>query len=150
METKNKKGFTLVELLVVIAIIGILSTVAVVNLNSSRKKAKETAALQSIASYTTAAILCDHEEGAILNNPYPSGSYVGGNVCSIDIGVDWPELGELPEEYDYIIALDGPGSGGSYNDGVWIFLMDDAQNVLTEVVCEQSFSGRGDGCRIGW
>lgn len=35
---KNNKGFTLVELLVVIAIIGVLSAVAVVNLNSAREK----------------------------------------------------------------------------------------------------------------
>ena len=38
-------GFTLVELLVVIAIIGILSSVAVINLNSARDKAKEAAVL---------------------------------------------------------------------------------------------------------
>ena len=33
----NKKGFTLIELLVVIAIIGLLSTLAVVALNSAQK-----------------------------------------------------------------------------------------------------------------
>ena len=38
---KNKKGFTLIELLVVIAIIGLLSSLAVVNLNSARGKARD-------------------------------------------------------------------------------------------------------------
>jgi prepilin-type N-terminal cleavage/methylation domain-containing protein len=39
---KNKqKGFTLIELLVVIAIIGLLSTLAVVSLNSARQKARD-------------------------------------------------------------------------------------------------------------
>ena len=37
----NKKGFTLIELLVVIAIIGMLSSLAVVSLNSARNKAKD-------------------------------------------------------------------------------------------------------------
>ena len=36
-----KKGFTLIELLVVIAIIGILSTVVLTSLNSSRDKAND-------------------------------------------------------------------------------------------------------------
>ena len=38
---KNQKGFTLIELLVVIAIIGLLSTLAVVSLNSARIKARD-------------------------------------------------------------------------------------------------------------
>ena len=37
----NKKGFSLIELLVVIAIIGLLSSLAVVNLNSARGKARD-------------------------------------------------------------------------------------------------------------
>ncbi|MCX6785799.1 MAG: type II secretion system protein [Candidatus Komeilibacteria bacterium] len=38
---RNRKGFTLIELLVVIAIIGLLSSLAVVNLNSARGKARD-------------------------------------------------------------------------------------------------------------
>ena len=38
---KNQKGFTLIELLVVIAIIGILSSVVLVGVNSTRTKAKD-------------------------------------------------------------------------------------------------------------
>ncbi|MCB9802858.1 prepilin-type N-terminal cleavage/methylation domain-containing protein [Candidatus Nomurabacteria bacterium] len=51
---KNQKGFTLVELLVVIAIIGILSSVAVVNLNSARSKAKVAAVKGSLAGLAAA------------------------------------------------------------------------------------------------
>ncbi|MBU0707788.1 prepilin-type N-terminal cleavage/methylation domain-containing protein [Patescibacteria group bacterium] len=38
---KNKKGFTLIELLVVIAIIGLLSTLAIVSLNTAREKSRD-------------------------------------------------------------------------------------------------------------
>ena len=55
---KNKKGFTLVELLVVIAIIGILSSVAVVNLNSARDKAKEAAVLGMFDQIQKEILLC--------------------------------------------------------------------------------------------
>jgi len=62
---KNKQGFTLVELLVVIAIIGILSTVAIVNLNSARDKARQASAQAALSQITSAAILC-HEDGQEL------------------------------------------------------------------------------------
>jgi prepilin-type N-terminal cleavage/methylation domain-containing protein len=51
-------GFTLVELLVVIAIIGILSSVAVINLNSARDKAKEAAVLGWLDSIQAEILLC--------------------------------------------------------------------------------------------
>jgi len=41
MFIRKQKGFTLIELLVVIAIIGLLSTLAVVSLNSAREKARD-------------------------------------------------------------------------------------------------------------
>ena len=43
-----KKGFTLIELLMVIAIIGVISSVLMVNLNSSKTKAKDTVRLQNL------------------------------------------------------------------------------------------------------
>ncbi len=44
----SRRAFTLVELLVVISIIGLLSTIAVVSLNSSRSKARDTKRLADI------------------------------------------------------------------------------------------------------
>jgi type II secretion system protein G len=45
----NKKGFTLIELIVVIAIIGILSAVVIVNISSSRSKARDAKRISDIA-----------------------------------------------------------------------------------------------------
>ena len=47
MHTKQE-GFTLIELLVVIAIIGLLSTMAVVSLNSARAKARDAKRLSDV------------------------------------------------------------------------------------------------------
>jgi len=50
----NKKGFTLIELLVVIAIIGLLSTLAVVALNSARQKSRDSKRVADIKQIQTA------------------------------------------------------------------------------------------------
>ncbi len=51
---KNRKGFTLVELLVVIAIIGLLSTLAVISLNSAREKARDATRISDVRQLQTA------------------------------------------------------------------------------------------------
>lgn len=50
----NKKGFTLIELLVVIAIIGLLSTLAVVALNSARAKSRDSKRVADVKQVQTA------------------------------------------------------------------------------------------------
>ena len=63
----RKKGFTLIELLVVIAIIGLLSTLAVVALNSSRLKARDAKRVADVKQIQTALELYFNDQSA-----YPS------------------------------------------------------------------------------
>ncbi|MBT7553331.1 type II secretion system protein [bacterium] len=105
---KNKKGFTLVELLVVIAIIGILSSVAVVNLNSARSRAKEAAVLGWLDQVNAEILLCLDNGVAMrcVDDRDPTGTDLcgdlqdfpsagepvcfGSNVLWIDVGTKYP------------------------------------------------------------
>lgn len=51
---RKNKGFTLIELLVVIAIIGLLSTLAIVALNTARQKSRDAARVSNIKQIQTA------------------------------------------------------------------------------------------------
>jgi len=66
---KNNKGFTLIELLVVIAIIGLLSTLAVVALNSARQKSRDSKRVADMKQVQTALELYFADE-----NGYPDDS----------------------------------------------------------------------------
>jgi len=73
-------GFTLVELLVVIAIIGILSSFAVVSLNSARMKARDALRKGDMAQIRTALNLYYDDNGRYpicSTNWEPSDSYFG-------------------------------------------------------------------------
>ena len=58
----NKKGFTLIELLVVIAIIGLLTTLAVVALDSARTKSRDAKRVTDIKQVQTALELYFNDE----------------------------------------------------------------------------------------
>jgi type IV pilus assembly protein PilA len=136
-EMKNKKGFTLVELLVVIAIIGILSSVAVVNLNSARTKARQAAVEGSLSNLMPAIILCfdDSEE---LNNAdeecdASTTPMAGQTICAATGAPVWPTMPSTAWSY-----------GGTCNsdsaNGTFTF---SATNSTVTVTCNQN------GCSTG-
>jgi len=125
----NKKGFTLVELLVVIAIIGILSSVAVVNLNSARDKAKFAATQAAVSQMSTPIILCgDENPPSSLNQPDPAG---GNAVCPAYTDTDWPNL-PTGNGFQYDDLVDGDSS-----DMTWEFSVTNSTTSET-IICTEN------------
>ena len=91
MRIADRKGFTLIELLVVIAIIGVLSTLAVVALNSARQKSRDSKRVADVKQIQTALELYFAD-----NNSYPTeatavelGSTNQKSLCTPASGTGW-------------------------------------------------------------
>lgn len=114
----NKKcfyGFTLVELLVVISIIGILSSFAIVSLNSARIKARDALRKGDMAQLRTALNLYFDDNifypscgtwdggapdfGANVGNNDGDGSWCYNNILQTDLTTGArPYMGSLPKD----------------------------------------------------
>ncbi|KKP89281.1 MAG: Type II secretion system subunit H, I [Parcubacteria group bacterium GW2011_GWA2_36_10] len=132
---KNKKGFTLVELLVVIAIIGILSSVAVVNLNSARDKAKRAAVLASLSGLGPAIQLCLDESTTanLFNVLLNDGSATAVDICSdADITTDWPKINQHGFNYDNSVIDANPTAG------TWAYKAVADSTTLANINCTQA------------
>ena len=112
----NKKGFTLVEMLVVISIIGILSSFAVVSLNSARQKARDALRKGDMAQLRTALNLyyddnnyaypicgtlapADADYGANVGSGAGTGSTCYSTILTVELtSGSRPLMGRLPED----------------------------------------------------
>lgn len=99
----NRKGFTLIELLIVIAIIGILSSLAIVSLNSARNKAKDAQIKSDLSQFRT-----------YMTVTYPNGEYdsvlpdTNGDVVDVtadEFSVVSPPLTHPDSSMDYVIVV---------------------------------------------
>lgn len=136
----NKKGFTLIELLVVIAIIGILSSIALVNLNSARQKARLAAAEGSMSALVPGVVLC-HDEGVDLTVSDTAKTACAGAQLPIagqeicvstplaTIGT-WPTL---PGDWVYNADCNSADTAGTFT-----YSVDSATDCVGGILCNES------------
>lgn len=145
LSVSKKLGFTLVELLVVIAIIGILSSVAVVNLGSARNKAKIAAMQETLASLRPVVLLCFSNEEELLCGGNPVGDICDdtaapepGQGYALCTGTDtlWPDINAKYPDWSYCFA-DSSVVSGTYSFAVTNGGQADC-SLGTEIHCDQS------------
>ncbi len=100
---KNKKGFTLIELLIVIAIIGILASIVLSSILSSKKGASVSAMKTTMQSVRTAMEMCSGTGGSII-----PGERTPGSVICAGETYTYPPVADSCPTLNYIA---NPGSG---------------------------------------
>ncbi len=155
---QNQKGFTLIELLVVIAIIGLLSTLAVVALNSARAKSRDARRISDVKQMQTALEMYFNDVGLYPNaggadlTPGAAGSVVicnPGGYTTTCASTDTTFMAVVPENPTPTNDGPCPAAGYSYNslDGSTYRIMycvgADAGSIKagTNIACENGITG---------
>lgn len=135
---RQNQGFTLIELLVVIAIIGLLSSIVLASLSTSRNKARLTKAVLTMQEINKTAYLCSLS-GTAVNIP-PTGSTGGTAVCATE-----PMI--LPNLNDIGFTYCGSGGCGGWtgsSDSYAISIYSDAYPGQRKIViCGSNYNASG-------
>ena len=89
LRTKRVAGFTLIELLVVIGIIGILSSIVLASLQTSRKKALDAAVKLELVEARTAIEIYGASRNDIFAATCPVCLTSGWSACETSSAYDW-------------------------------------------------------------
>ncbi len=106
---QNKKGFTLIELLVVIAIIGLLSTLAVVALNSARSKARDAKRIADIKQIQTSLELYFNDQSG-----YPAATATLGLSGAACLGTAGFGIAGCADPYMGLVPSNPTPQGAAY------------------------------------
>ena len=167
MSKRLNRGFTLIELLVVIAIIGILSTVVLASLNTTRDKAQD-ANIQATLRGVLASAAIEYDD---LGNSYNKGTAINSIACenetaatsifgdaSIQNAMDEVKRQSpgnvvcIVEDTDYAIAVlkvqdtaqDGDGDGNDHPD-YWC-VDGDSVAIVIDISSEAAITGGDNTC----
>lgn len=108
-----KKGFTLIELLVVVAIVGVLASIILVSLNTSRMKARDTRRMTDFRELRKAIELYYNDFGSY---PQPGIYWATSGATTYDSGSGWTTLESLLSPYIDRLPRDPKPTGTS---GPW-------------------------------
>jgi prepilin-type N-terminal cleavage/methylation domain-containing protein len=128
----KRKGFTLIELLVVIAIIGLLSTLAVVALNSARQKSRDAKRVADVKQVQTALELYFNDQDA----------YPAGTTLALGAGTG---INDCTTECDTISATNGIAAAAAGTTYMALIPADPSGTAectaVSTAACVYSYSG---------
>ncbi len=139
---KVNKGFTLIELLVVIAIIGILSTLAVVALNSARQKSRDSKRVADVKQIQTALELYFSDLHGYPADPTGGDAIGNGNAIALcDTG--WSSaactgttyMGLAPKAPSPTDGICGTAGAGSTDANPYVYTMSSSGGAYNIVFC---------------
>jgi len=116
----KKKGFTLIELLVVIAIIGLLSSIVLVSMGGTRKRARDARRQADLQSIMTAMEICYGDSAcATQQDIYPIWTSNATTAISVDIDKNPALVADVEDplnsgDYYYTVLANNTGQSGQY------------------------------------